>query len=71
MNQINDLFIGELYIAGDRVPSGLYREVDSGRKVRLNEDGRLPASLDDRIAAYVCVEHTWIQHQARRSTGSP
>ena len=70
MNQLNDFLMDELYIAGEHVPSGLYRDIDTRREVRLDQDGMLPASLDGRIAAYVCVEYTWIQHRARGDTGS-
>ena len=68
MNQITESFIDELYLAGEYVPSGLYREIDSRREVRLDQEGQLPASLDGRIAAYVCVEYTWIRHQAQRDS---
>src|SRR5579884_2430552 len=54
-----------IYIAGDRVPSGIYRELGTGREIELAEDGVLPASLDGRVAAYACVEYTWKQHQER------
>lgn len=63
MNQLNDLLVDELYLAGEHVPSGLYRDVDTRREVLLEYDGRLPASLDGRIAAYVCVDYTWRQHK--------
>ena len=58
-----NLFSEEYYLAGERVPSGLYREVESGREVELKETGVLPASLDGRVATYVCVRYTWHEHQ--------
>jgi len=61
MNQIYS--IDEPFLAGEHVPSGLYRDVESGPEVQLEKDGRLSASLDGRIAAYVSFEYTWMQHQ--------
>ena len=57
-----DLFVDELYLAGQHVPAGLYREIGSRREVRMDAEGTLPASLDGRIAAYVCVRYTWDTH---------
>lgn len=60
---LSDLFVDELYLAGQRVPAGLYREVGTGREVRLEEESTLPASLDGRIATYICMRYTWREHQ--------
>ncbi|MCW3099101.1 MAG: hypothetical protein JWL77_4719 [Chthonomonadaceae bacterium] len=60
---LSDLFVDELYIAGQRVPAGLYREIGTGREVQLEEEGVLPASLNGRIATYICVRYTWHEHQ--------
>jgi hypothetical protein len=49
----------DLYLAGELVPAGVYRDVDTGREIRLETAGFLPASLDGRVAAYVCVLYTW------------
>ena len=59
----SNLFVDECYLAGERVPSGLYREIGTGRQVELLEESVLPASLDGRVAAYLCVRYTWRQHQ--------
>ncbi len=64
MSGLSDLFIDELYLAGQRVPAGLYREIGTGREVRLEQEDVLPASLNGRIATYVCERYTWHQHQA-------
>ena len=48
-----------LHTAGERVPAGLYRRLDSGGDVRLTTDGYLPASLDGRVACYVRVSNLW------------
>ena len=66
MKPPNHFAIDKLYLAGEQVPAGRYRDVDTRREVRLEQEGRLPASLDGRIAAYACVEYTWTQHQARQ-----
>lgn len=59
MNPLSDYFTDELYLAGQAVPSGLYREIHTGREIHLKEEDFLPASLDGRVAAYICVRHTW------------
>lgn len=66
MHQLSD-FSDELYLAGQTVPSGMYREIDTGREVRVGEHDQLPASLDGRVAAYICVEYTWGQRQVEDS----
>ena len=57
----NDQFAEELFLAGQRVPAGLYRQVGSGRVVRLDREDFLPASLDGHVASYVLVRETWDQ----------
>ncbi|HLK60475.1 MAG TPA: hypothetical protein VKU00_28190 [Chthonomonadaceae bacterium] len=58
-------FVDELYLAGQCVPAGIYREIGTGREIRLEEEDILPGSLDGRIAAYVCIRYTWGQHLQR------
>jgi hypothetical protein len=48
----HDPIRGELYLAGERVPPGVYREISSRREVRLEREDYLPASLDGRVACY-------------------
>ena len=57
----NDQFVDELYLAGERVPPGTYRQVGGGREVRLEQPDYLPASLDGRVACYTRVANTWGQ----------
>jgi len=57
----NELFEEELYLAGERVPAGLYRQIGSLREVCLDHEDVLPASLDGRVACYRWVRHTWSQ----------
>ena len=43
---------GEIYLAGQRVPAGRYRQIESGREVVLPAEDLLPGSLDGRVACY-------------------
>jgi hypothetical protein len=45
----------ELHDAGERVAAGVYRDVRTGREIRLEAEDRLPGSLDGRVACYVLV----------------
>jgi hypothetical protein len=47
--------MSELYSAGEQVAAGVYRDVRTGREIRLEVDDMLPASLDGRVACYVRV----------------
>ncbi len=53
----------ELYRAGERVPPGLYKQVDSSHQVRLETADVLPAGMDGHATVYVRVQHTWAQIQ--------
>jgi hypothetical protein len=57
-----DFAIGEIHVAGEKVPAGMYRRVDTGRVVQLVHEDSLPASLDGRVACYVRVARMWAQH---------
>ena len=61
--------VDEIYLAGQGAPPGLYCDTETGREVRLDQQGYLPASLDGRVAVYRGVEYTWAQHRARRADG--
>lgn len=63
----NDQFVDELYLAGERVPSGVYRQLGSTREVRLEHEDFLPASLDGRVACYVRMNYTWSQLEQARA----
>lgn len=52
-----------LFVAGQVVPPGLYRQVHSRREVRLDEKGPLPASCDGRVAVYERRSQTWAEIQ--------
>jgi hypothetical protein len=51
----HDQFVEELLLAGQCVPAGVYRQVGSGRIIRLEREDCLPASLDGHVASYVLV----------------
>lgn len=55
----NDQFVEELYLAGERVPPGIYRQVGSNREIHLDHEDFLPASLDGRVACYERMQRTW------------
>ena len=51
----------ELFLAGERVRPGTYRQVGGMREVLLEQEDFLPASLDGRVACYMLVHDTWEQ----------
>jgi hypothetical protein len=62
----NDQFVEELFLAGERVPSGVYRQMGSGCEVMLDQDDVLPASLDGRVACYMRIDRRWGELEAPR-----
>ena len=42
-----------LYLAGERVVAGFYRQLDAQVTIHLEQDDFLPASLDGHVACYV------------------
>jgi hypothetical protein len=65
--RLDEMMTAELYLAGERVPAGTYREVDTGHEIHLDTEDYLPASLDGRVAAYTCLLYTWGQEQTPSS----
>jgi len=51
----------ELFLAGERVMPGTYRQVGGARQVLLEQEDFLPASLDGQVACYMRVHSTWEQ----------
>ena len=49
----------ELFLAGEKVRPGTYRQVGGMRQVLLEHEDFLPASLDGRVACYMRVHNTW------------
>lgn len=54
-----DPVLGELYLAGERVPPGVYQEIHRHHQVLLTGDDILPASLDGQVACYARVPSPW------------
>lgn len=51
----------ELFLAGEKVRPGTYRQVGGVRQVLVEQEDFLPASLDGRVACYMRVQDTWEQ----------
>lgn len=67
LQRIEDPTGDDLYLAGEKVLAGTYRQIGGGREIRLEKDDFLPASLDGRVACYMRIHSTWGQmaEQAR------
>jgi len=50
---------GTLYLAGEQVPAGTYRNIKSGRETHLDQAGVLPPSFDGSVAVYAAAPRTW------------
>ncbi|HLJ57994.1 MAG TPA: hypothetical protein VKT77_23350 [Chthonomonadaceae bacterium] len=46
-------------LAGQMALPGLYRNIETGRCIRLERTDMLPPSFDGRVAAYVPVASAW------------
>ena len=57
---------GEIYLAGECVPPGVYRQIGGLRELRFEQADYLPASFDGRVACYERVENTWAQISQQR-----
>ena len=53
----------ELYLAGERVPPGWYRRLDSSVTVCIECEDYLPASLDGHVACYIRNRASWSRTQ--------
>ncbi|HSV72713.1 MAG TPA: hypothetical protein VLH79_03025 [Chthonomonadales bacterium] len=60
---LNDQYTDELFLAGELVQPGVYRQLQSDRRVVLETAERLPASLDGRVATYVRVPGIWSEER--------
>lgn len=49
------------FLAGHSAPSGIYREIQTGREVHMEQAGILPATCDGRVAVYVRLPLGWAQ----------
>jgi hypothetical protein len=57
----------EVFLAGETVRPGVYRQLDGGREIRLEKEDTLPASLDGHVACYTLVTQTWADISSRSS----
>lgn len=55
-----------IFLAGHQAPAGTYRELQTGREVRLAEEGILPATCDGHVAVYVRQYFTWAEIRSRK-----
>ena len=53
----------ELYAAGESVPSGIYKHLDSSYILEVDGEDTLPGRLDGRASYYVRLRHTWGAHR--------
>ena len=51
----------QVYLAGEKVLPGVYRQIGSVREICLEAEDILPASLDGRVACYMRINYTWAQ----------
>ena len=63
----NGQFVDEVFLAGERVPSGVYKQIGGDREVNLDHEDFLPASLDGRVACYMRVQNAWNQINGTRA----
>jgi hypothetical protein len=54
----------ELFLAGEKVRPGIYRQLESAREIRLDKEDILPASLDGRVACYMRIRSTWAEQKS-------
>lgn len=59
-----------IFLAGQKVLSGLYRHVGSGREILLENEDTLPASLDGQVACYELIHNTWAEIASKVSLKS-
>ena len=55
--------VAGVYIAGQRVPPGTYRELGTIRSITLDREDILPASLNGKVAEYVRQPITFAEIQ--------
>lgn len=58
----------EVFLAGEKVRPGIYRQIGGSREVCLDHDDVLPASLDGKVACYLRVRHKWGEMLTREKT---
>lgn len=61
---------GILFLAGEYVSAGVYRNLRTGRELHLAEDGFLPPSFDGNVAVYALAPRTWATRMQPLSRGT-
>ena len=56
------------FLAGRQAPAWVYREMQTGRDLRMEEEGVLPATCDGHVAVYIRLPLTWAELR-RQKTG--
>jgi len=56
------------FLAGQSVPKGDYREIRTGREIRMEEEGILPATHDGQVGVYCCRPQTWAELRRQKET---
>ena len=51
----NDQYADEIFLAGELVPAGHYKQTGAKREIQLLHDDFLPPSCDGRVACYLRV----------------
>lgn len=49
------------FLAGHQAQAGMYHETQTGREIRMNEAGVLPATCDGHVAVYIRRPSTWAE----------
>lgn len=57
----------DLFLAGEKVCPGVYRQIGGDREVRFDREDILPASLDGRVACYMRVHPNWGQMRRQQA----
>jgi hypothetical protein len=60
-----DVAAYQVYLAGQKVPPGTYRQIEGDREIRLDQEDVLPASCDGHVSAYRRRPETWGERQKR------
>ena len=54
------------FLAGHSAPAGVYRETQTGRELRLEVEGMLPATGNGHVAVYVPLPPTWAELRCQK-----
>ena len=61
----NEKFGDDIFLAGERVPPGHYRQIGVDREIVLEREGVLPGSLDGRVACYVLLKYRFAKRETQ------